>query len=146
MSYPDDNPKTIHGVAKAPLHLVPPSAIHYEALAFKDGANKYGPYNWRGHKVSASVYYAAARRHLDAWWDGQTAATDSGVHHLGHSRACLAILLDAESLGQLNDDRPLPGMAATLQSTFTPSPVTLREALEATADDEVPLRAAGGGA
>ncbi len=107
--YPDDNPKTQHGVKKAPLHLIPPVANIHEAMAFKDGAKKYGPYNWRDKTVSASVYYAAVKRHIDAWWDGEELSEDAGVHPLGHARACLAILLDAESLGKLNDDRPPPG-------------------------------------
>ena len=73
MNYPDNNPKTALGILKVPLHLVPPSAKHYLALAFKDGAAKYGPYNWRDKTVSSSVYVAAAGRHIDAWWDGEDA-------------------------------------------------------------------------
>lgn len=118
MSYPDDNPKTAVGSTKVPLHLVPPVASHYMALAFGDGAKKYGPYNWREHKVSASVYFGAARRHLDAWWDGEDVSRDALVHHLGHVMACCAILLDAMSVDKLNDDRPLKGASADLQAGF----------------------------
>ena len=42
-----DNPKKAHGDLKVPLQLVPASSIVYEALAMEDGAEKYGPYNWR---------------------------------------------------------------------------------------------------
>jgi len=118
VSYPDDNPKTAVGVTKAPLHLVPPAALHYTALAFADGARKYGPYNWRDHQVSASIYYAAILRHLGAWWDGEDLSRDALVHHLGHVSACCAILLDAMSVGKLNDDRPTKGASADLQSKF----------------------------
>jgi hypothetical protein len=118
VSYPDDNPKTAVGATKVPLHLVPPVASHYLALAFKDGASKYGPYNWREHRVSASVYYGAIRRHADAWWDGEDVSRDALVHHLGHVMACCAILLDAMSVGKLNDDRPLPGAAGELQARY----------------------------
>lgn len=114
--YPDDNPKTAVGVTKVPLHLVPPSASHHLALAFKDGAAKYGPYNWRDHTVSASVYVAAAKRHIDAWWDGEDLSADAKVEHLAHAMACMAIILDAASVGKLNDDRPAPGAAARLQA------------------------------
>jgi len=41
------NPKDRIGIKKPPIHLVPPVAIIHEAMAFKDGADKYGPYNWR---------------------------------------------------------------------------------------------------
>ena len=117
-NYPDGNPKTAMGALKVPLHLVPPSATHFTALAFKDGAAKYGPYNWREKGVSASVYYAAAKRHMDAWWDGEDVSPDALVHHLGHVMACCAIVLDAMTIGKLNDDRPPAGAASRLQQEF----------------------------
>jgi len=106
-NYPDNNPKTIYGVQKDPLHLVPPPAITAESYAFKQGAEKYGAYNWRGNSVAASVYYAAALRHIMAWWEGRDFDQDSGAHHLGHARACLGIVLDAQCHGRLIDDRPV---------------------------------------
>lgn len=124
---PDDfaqrstNPKDRIGITKPPIHLVPPVAVIHEAMAFKDGAAKYGPYNWRGESVSASVYIAACLRHVMSWQDGEAMSQDSRVHHLGHARACLAIILDAESVGMLVDDRPLPGGSAALLSALTVS-------------------------
>lgn len=116
--YPDNNPKTAVGVSKVPLHLVPPSAKHYLALALADGARKYGPYNWRDHAISVSVYKAAMERHLDAFWDGENLAPDSGIHHIAHAMACCALILDAMTIGKLNDDRPAPGAAAEMQRSF----------------------------
>ena len=112
MSYTDNNPKTILGLKKSPLHLVPPVAIAHTAQAFGDGAAKYGPYNWRDNKVSSSIYVSAAKRHLDSWFDGEDKSSDANVHHLGHAIACLAIILDAEATGNLIDDRPTPGAMA----------------------------------
>jgi hypothetical protein len=128
-AYPDGNPKTSAGAQKVPLHLVPPSATHYLALAFKDGAQKYGPYNWRDKGVSASVYYAAAKRHLDAFWDGEDASPDAGVHHFAHVMACCAIVLDALTVGKLNDDRPPAGATPRLQFDYAASatPGVVRE-------------------
>lgn len=116
--YPDDNPKTAIGVTKVPLHLVPPSAKHYLAAAFSDGAKKYGPYNWRDKTVSSSVYIGAAQRHIDAWWDGEDLSADAKVHHLAHAMACLAIVLDAANVSKLNDDRPTKGGVSTLQAQW----------------------------
>lgn len=114
------NPKDLVGVTKAPLHLVPSVAIAMEAAAMRDGARKYGPYNWREHAVSATVYVSATERHLRAWLDGEEEAEDSGVHHLAHARACLGILLDAIECGKLSDDRPPKGtMAETLKRLAT---------------------------
>lgn len=104
--YPDDNPKTQYGVEKCPLHLVPPAGIYAEAWAFQNGARKYGPYNWREKTISSSVYYAAALRHLHAWWNGEDLDPESGHHHLGHARACLNMVLDGAACGKLNDNRP----------------------------------------
>jgi hypothetical protein len=101
------NPKDILGAKKPSMSKVPAIATLWESLAMMDGAGKYGAYNWRDNKVVASIYYDAARRHLDAWWEGQQKAEDSGCHHLGHARACLGILLDAEATGNLIDDRPV---------------------------------------
>jgi hypothetical protein len=101
------NPKDILGSKKVDSTKVPAIAIAWEALAMMDGAGKYGAYNWRANKVIASIYIAACKRHLDAWFEGETFADDSGCHHLGHGRACLGILLDAEATGNLLDDRPL---------------------------------------
>lgn len=103
---PDDNPKTVFGVQKTPFHLVPTAAIRAEAGAFKIGETKYGAYNWRQRNVSVSVYYAAALRHIAAYFDGEENDPETGVSHLGHARACLAILIDAAQFGSLNDDRP----------------------------------------
>lgn len=112
---PDDNPKTRFGVAKPPLHLIPATALAHEATAFRDGAKKYGPYNWREQAVSSTTYVAAAERHLKSWFNREENAQDSGVHHLAHARACLAILIDAQEVGKLNDDRP---PAADLQGLY----------------------------
>lgn len=117
-AYPDDNPKTAIGVTKAPYHLVPPVAIHHTAAAFADGAKKYGPYNWREKRVSSSVYYGAALRHLTAWWDGEDLSQDAQVHHLGHVMACCAIILDGMGINMLNDDRPTKGAVSTLQAVY----------------------------
>ena len=105
---PDNNPKTrVGGANKVPLHLVPATAVAHMAIAFADGGTKYQPFNWRMEPISASVYYGAARRHIDAWWEGEDAAGDSGVHHLAHAMACLAMILDTmERPGFLNDNRP----------------------------------------
>ena len=122
-AYPDDNPKTAFGVAKVPMHLVPPIAVAQMSLAFDNGAVKYGPFNWREKTISSTVYYAAAMRHLQAWFDGEDLAPDSGVHHLAHVMACCAMVLDGGSLGKLNDNRPPKGALPEFLATYVkPSP------------------------
>lgn len=101
----DTNPKSAAARAKASLSLVPSVAIFELAQAFRDGAAKYGPYNWRKDPVSASVYLDAAFRHIELYRVGQERATDSGIKHIVHAMSCFAILLDAELCGTLIDDR-----------------------------------------
>jgi hypothetical protein len=121
MSVESTNPKDRLGKMKPPLHLIPPAANIFESMAMGDGARKYGPFNWRDKTVAAMVYVGACKRHLDAWVDREENARDSGVHHLGHARACLGIILDAMSIGKMVDDRPKPGAASDLIEQFTKS-------------------------
>lgn len=114
--YPDGNPKTAAGAKKPDLSVVPPIGVLHLATAMMNGAEKYGPFNWRTQGISTRPYLAAAERHLKAFQDGEDYSTDTTeagrpVHHLAHVMACCAILLDAESVGKLNDNRPPPGKA-----------------------------------
>jgi hypothetical protein len=79
------------------------------ALGFRDGAEKYDPFNWRKSNVEAQTYIGAALRHLLAWQDGEEVADDSGLPHLAHALSCLAILVDAQTGGFLIDNRPPAG-------------------------------------
>ena len=108
-NYPDNNPKTALGVKKPSMAPVPPVALIHLMEAMENGRQKYGLMNWREKNVSSSIYYDAALRHLMSWYDGEDVADDSGVHHLGHAMACMAILLDAMATGNLNDNRPIKG-------------------------------------
>lgn len=111
------NPKDLLGVKKVSMSKIPPIAIAHEALAMMDGAGKYGSFNWRGNGVQAMIYIDALLRHVMLWVEGQEQAEDSGCHHLGHARACLGILLDAQATGNLVDDRPT-GASEKLEEAF----------------------------
>lgn len=100
------NPKSSVGAKKLDLGLVPETALVSLAMAFLEGALKYGRYNWRIAGVSASTYYAAFNRHTKKWWNGQDADPKTRVMHLDNAMACLAIIRDAEVYGMLTDDRP----------------------------------------
>ena len=103
------NPKDAIGTDKVPLHLWPTDATVLGSLALLDGALKYGRANWRDAGVRASIYYDAALRHLSRWFEGETLDADSGLPHLGHVLACIAILVDSEAAGILVDDRNFNG-------------------------------------
>lgn len=123
----DTNPKDALAGDKVPLDLVPMTAIALGALAHLDGATKYGRWNWRISGVRASIYLGALRRHIAAWENGEENASD-GVPHLGHALACLNILVDAQAVGKLTDDRP-PSFDFTgwMKSTITPWVARIKE-------------------
>lgn len=109
--YPDGNPKTAMGMKKPDPSVIPPCAILHLATAMMNGAEKYGPFNWRDQPISTRPYVAAAMRHLLSFLDGEdyssdTTAAGAPVHHLAHVMACCAIVLDAASVETLSDNRP----------------------------------------
>lgn len=114
------NPKAAFGDAKLPIGLVPATAIAEEALAFLDGALKYGTVNWREVGVKASTYRHAHDRHMTLWWEGEECDPVTGVSHLAYARACLAIIMDAKAHGMLTDDRPKSGGYAAHLASLTP--------------------------
>lgn len=115
----DTNPKDLHGAAKPSIGLIPPAALIYMSKAMQHGAGKYGSYNWREKAVRSTIYVDAAMRHLLRYLDGEDTDTDSGVPHIAHVAACMAVLMDATAVGNLKDDRPVPGPASRLIEELT---------------------------
>lgn len=108
----ETNPKDLAGAPKVSTTLVPEIAVIELAQAFRDGARKYSPYNWRHAPVKTTVYLDAMERHLMLYRAGQDKASDSMLSHLTHIMSGCAILLDAELNGTRIDDRhklPDPG-------------------------------------
>lgn len=112
------NPKQRYGDAKVPLGYVPPASIIYEAFAFQEGADKYGPFAWRNKAVEAMTYVHATLRHILAYQDGEFIDPESGKPHLGLAKASLGILIDATEQGNLIDNRPIPGQASKLLASM----------------------------
>ena len=109
------NPKDMAATARLPLYLVPDTLKAFAALAFAEGAAKYGAYNWRRAGVLSSVYISAAERHLAAWKNGEEADPKTGVPHLASAIASICIIMDADLCGKLTDDRPPAAPIAQLQ-------------------------------
>lgn len=114
------NPKDLVGSTKIPMYLWPNTATIYGCLALFDGAGKYGRSNYRVLGVKSSVYYSALRRHLDSWFEGEDCASDSGLPHLAHALADLAILVEATEMGILIDDRMYPGAFNEMLKKYEP--------------------------
>lgn len=125
------NPKTEQGLKKPPLDKIPGVALVHMSLPMGDGAEKYGPRNWRESPVEASIYVAAALRHISQFMDGEfwDPESKSGASHLGAAMASIAVLLDAMYQGTWIDDRGKPGRVPELIRAFSfaqhlPEPLT----------------------
>lgn len=86
--------------------LVQPLALEEYARVLTHGAKKYAPDNWREVPDAKRRYFAAALRHLWAWWKGEPIDPESGCHHLAHAMCCLTFLLEPELEGGVVDVRP----------------------------------------
>lgn len=91
---------------KPDLSLIPAAAMHAIARALGHGEKKYGRYNYT-KGFTASRLVAACLRHLYAWMAGQEQSKDSesGLSHLDHALATLAMLVHCQELGTLQDNR-----------------------------------------
>lgn len=123
----ETNPKDAIGCNKIPFHLFPETATIYGTLGLLDGALKYGRGNWREAGVKISIYYDACRRHMDAYFEGEDIDPDSGLPHLAHAMACIAILIDAFAANKLVDDRAYKGGYRKLINEMTPHVARLKE-------------------
>lgn len=121
------NPKDAIGCDKLPLHLWPETATVAGCLGLLDGALKYGRCNWREAGVRASIYYDACKRHINAWFEGEEIDPDSGLPHLSHALACLAILVDSKACGKLKDDRMFQGGYRSMVNELTANVARLKE-------------------
>ena len=108
------NPKDLVAQMKLDLSVVPETLEIDIALAFLEGALKYGRFNWRMKPVKMSVYVAALKRHLNKLIAGEDCDQATGVKHLSYLMCCAAIMNDAAHYGTLIDDRPPRGRVKTL--------------------------------
>lgn len=106
------NPKDGAATTRLDLSLFPATARAYGALAMVEGDLKYGGYNYRTVGVRASVYYAAANRHLDKWFNGEDIDPKTGVPHLANAMACIGVIIDSIENDNWTDDRP-PSVSMT---------------------------------
>lgn len=100
------NPKDSVGIRKVPASVIPRPVLAEVGLAMLEGARKYGRHNYRAVGVRASVYFDAANRHLDLFWEGEDTDPDSGLSHITKAIASLVVLRDSMIRKNWVDDRP----------------------------------------
>lgn len=121
------NPKDAIGSDKVPMHLWPNTATVLGAMGLLDGALKYGRSNWRAVGIRASIYYDAVDRHMAAWFEGEDIDPDSGLPHLAHALASIAIIVDAIAGDRFRDDRMVRGGYRALINDVTPDVARLKK-------------------
>lgn len=122
------NPKDLLGQRKADIASVPIEVLVELGLAMKEGANKYGAFNWRTSEVRASVYLGALWRHAFVqWWAlREEIDRESGVHHLTKAISTLTVIRDAIIQGEFIDDRPMSSLDASAVESWNRQAAELR--------------------
>lgn len=93
---------TKHDGEKARWDLLPLGAVGQVVDVLTFGAKKYAPDNWRTVPEYRRRYYAAALRHMVAWWRGERVDAESGLPHLAHAACCLLFIADLECTAESN--------------------------------------------
>lgn len=93
-----------HDSEKPDLSLLPREFLEEVARAFQHGEKKYGRYNYL-NGLSWNRVVAASLRHITAFNDGEDADPESGLSHLSHAGACIAMLLVYYKRGLGTDTR-----------------------------------------
>ncbi len=93
-----------HDEDKPDLSLCPRPALDAMARALMFGAKKYSRNNYRGG-FKRTRLIAAALRHLTSYSFGEDNDPESGLSHLDHAIACLAMLITNIHEGVSEDDR-----------------------------------------
>lgn len=89
---------------KASLSLIPRAYLEGTANAFGYGANKYGKWNYtKGIEITRTL--DAAMRHILAFLDREDLDPESGLNHLFHASASLAMTIYNLEHNQGLDDR-----------------------------------------
>lgn len=85
-----------HDATKARWDLVPWESMIPVVSVLTSGAQKYAPDNWRKVPDARSRYFAAALRHMTAWWGGEINDPETNQPHLAHATCCLLFLIALE--------------------------------------------------
>lgn len=90
---------------KVRLDLIPVTPLLAIGKVLTYGAKKYSERNWE-KGLAWSRCYAAALRHLFAWWSGETNDPETGLNHLDHALCEIMFLREFTETHTELDDRP----------------------------------------
>lgn len=85
-----------YDIGKARFDLIEPEFEEAIANILTMGADKYAPNSWQHVEDGKNRYYAALRRHLNAWRKGEKIDQESGMSHLVHVACNVMFLMHFE--------------------------------------------------
>lgn len=89
---------------KPDLTILPKALLDETAKVMMYGANKYERDNYKkGFPITRTL--AAALRHIYSYLDKEDNDPESGLSHLGHAAASIAMTLENIRIGTAKDDR-----------------------------------------
>ena len=109
--YPPEQTEELLGIGrkndagKTRYDLIPPEALDMIAQIYTFGAAKYDDRNWE-KGLSWGRCFAAAMRHLWAFWRGEDLDPESGLPHTAHAAWNCFALLTYQIRQTGTDDRP----------------------------------------
>lgn len=109
---------------KVRLDLIPVTPLLAIGKVLTYGAKKYSERNWE-KGLAWSRCYAAALRHLFAWWSGETNDPETGLNHLDHALCEIMFLREFTETHSELDDRPK-------QTEEKETPLTLLQVVQRT--------------
>lgn len=89
---------------KPDYSLLSPLALEEIVKVMTFGKRKYTAHNWRSG-ITNSRLFAAAMRHLWAYWRGEDFDPESKLSHLAHCGCCVMMMLENIILRPNLDDR-----------------------------------------
>jgi len=89
---------------KPEIHQVPSSLILGVAEVLKYGEQKYAKGNWK-KGMEWSIPYDCLMRHMFSWLAGNETDDESGLSHLYHAAANIAMLIEYKETHKELDDR-----------------------------------------
>jgi hypothetical protein len=96
---------------KPPMNLLDPLVLEEMSRVMGYGAQKYAKYNWMKGLAHGRVF-AAAMRHMCAYWRGEDRDPETSIHHLAHALCSLMMLFGLVMRETGEDDRPTKGASA----------------------------------
>lgn len=73
--------------------LLPWGPVRWVVKVLTVGAKKYADDNWQLVPNARRRYFAAALRHLTAWYEGEPNDPEDGLPHLAHAICCILFLM-----------------------------------------------------